>query len=70
MAAYLKSWIRSFNEAGVRDAGDPQRSRTCSSRRTSFNEAGVRDAGDPHPHVVLARWDQASTRPAYVTPEI
>ena len=60
-----------FNEAGVRDAGDPTRTSyfTCSRRR--FNEAGVRDAGDLH-HIgsVEPPLCRASTRPACETPEI
>jgi len=37
-----------FNEAGVRDAGDPHQVARDRAEGLCFNEAGVRDAGDRH----------------------
>ena len=59
-----------FNEAGVRDAGDPAPRCTERGRGTGFNEAGVRDAGDLARRHGVGRHRDASTRPACETPEI
>ena len=60
----------SFNEAGVRDAGDRARSSYRARGAWSFNEAGVRDAGDRDLEHRVAAPGTASTRPACETPEI